>query len=249
MSLKDEVATPTERPYDGVVDPIPTLPLDPMLKRLDPDDDATVKILERDPDVPTTESLEYGVEDPTPMFPPAKIVNIDTPEEDATLNGLIGDEVDDCTLKVKDEEDALIPRTEPLSIKVEVPRVFEVNQRVAHPKAPPVMVEAAMLSDDVDTQRVELPVDCRIIPKVPEAFVESRSVPMSERLVVEALVIRKSVEDPLLAKKFVVDALDAAKVLVTVALVAVTLPRVDTPVTLKAPERERLVPEALERTL
>lgn len=84
---------------------------------------------------------------------------------------------------------------------------------------------------------------------VPEAFVESRSVPMSERLVVEALVIRKSVEDPLLAKKLVVEALDAAKVLVTVALVAVTLPRVDTPVTLKAPESERLVPEALERTL
>jgi hypothetical protein len=61
---------------------------------------------------------------------------------------------------------------------------------------------------------------------VPEAFVESRSVPMSERLVVEALVIRKSVEDPLLAKKLVVEALDAAKVLVTVALVAVRLARV-----------------------
>ena len=151
MSLKDEVATPTERPYDGVVDPIPTLPLDPMLKRLDPDDDATVKILERDPDVPTTESLEYGVEDPTPMFPPAKIVNIDTPEEDATLNGLSGDEVDDCTLKVKDEEDALIPRTEPLSIKVEVPRVFEVNQRVAHPKAPPETPVAVIPREEVDT--------------------------------------------------------------------------------------------------
>ena len=64
------------------------------------------------------------------------------------------------------------------------------------------------------------------MPMVPEAFVESRSVPMSERLVVEALVIRKSVEDPLLAKKLVVEALDAAKVLVTVALVAVRLARV-----------------------
>ena len=84
---------------------------------------------------------------------------------------------------------------------------------------------------------------------VPKAFVESRSVPMSERLVVEALVIRKSDDEPVLVKKLVVDALDAAKVLVTVALVAVTLPRVDTPVTLRDPESERLVPEALERTL
>lgn len=158
ISLKDEVAAPTERPYDGVVDPIPTLPLDPMLKKLDPDDDATVKILERDPDVPTTESLEYGVEDPTPMFPPAKIVNIDTPEEDATLNGLSGDDVDDCTLKVKDEEDALIPRTEPLSIKVEVPRVLAVNQRVAHPKDPPETPVAVIPREEVDTHSVEVPV-------------------------------------------------------------------------------------------
>lgn len=78
---------------------------------------------------------------------------------------------------------------------------------------------------------------------------ESRSVPMSERLVVEAFVIRKSVEEPLLAKKLVVEALDAAKVLVTVAFVAVRFPSVVTPVTLSAPESERLVPEALERIL
>ncbi len=158
ISLKDEVAAPTERPYDGVVDPIPTLPLDPMLKKLDPEEDATVKILDADPPVPTTESLEYGVEDPIPTLPLAKIERKDTPDEDATLNGLSGDDVDDCILKTYEEEDALIPRTDPLSIKVEVPRVLELNQRVAHPKDPPVMVEAESPNVDVATQRVELPV-------------------------------------------------------------------------------------------
>jgi hypothetical protein len=41
-----------------------------------------------------------GVVDPIPTLPLAKIVNIDAPVEDATLNGLRGDEVEDCTLKV-----------------------------------------------------------------------------------------------------------------------------------------------------
>ena len=143
----------------------------------------------------------------------------------------------------------MIPRTEPLSIKVEVPRVLEVNQRVAHPKAPPVMVEAEILSDEVDTHSVEVAVDWRTIPLEPRDPTESRRDPMRERLVVEAFKIRKSDDEPVLVKKLVVDALDAAKVLVTVAFVAVILPRVDTPVTLSAPVSERLVPDALERTL
>lgn len=213
-----------------------------------PDEDATVKILAVAPAVPTTESLDTGLDEEIPMFPLERIVNIATPEEDATLNGLRIVDVEDCTLRANNEEDALTPRTVPLSIKVEVPRVFEVSQRVAQPKAPPLMVEAAMLSDDVDTHSVDVPVFRSTIPLEPKEPAESRSVPMSERLVVEALVIRKSVEDPLLAKKFVVDADDAAKVLVMVAFVPVRLPRVVTPVTLSAPERERLVPEALERT-
>ena len=72
---------------------------------------------------------------------------------------------------------------------------------------------------------------------------------MRERLVVEAFVIRNSEEDPVLVKKFVVEALDAAKVLVIVAFVAVRFPSVVAPVTSRAPERERLVPEALARTV
>jgi hypothetical protein len=74
---------------------------------------------------------------PTPTFPLDRIVNIDAPVEDATLNGLRAVEVDDCTLKAKVDEVALIPATTPLSRRVEVPRVVAVNQRVAKPVEPP----------------------------------------------------------------------------------------------------------------
>ena len=52
----------------------------------------------------------------------------------------------------------MIPATIPLSRSVEVPRVLAVNQREAKPREPPVIVLAAMLSDDVETQRVDVPV-------------------------------------------------------------------------------------------
>ena len=81
--------------------------------------------------LPATWSLSVGADTPTPMFPLARIVKSDTPVEEATLNGLRADDVEDCTLKAKLEEDALTPRTVPLSIRVEVPTVDEVNQRVA----------------------------------------------------------------------------------------------------------------------
>jgi hypothetical protein len=58
-------------------------------------------------------------------------VNIETPVEDATLNGLSTVDVDDCTLKAKVDDVALIPVTTPLSITVDVPRVVAVSQRVA----------------------------------------------------------------------------------------------------------------------
>ena len=57
------------------------------------------------------------------------MVKSDVPVEEATLNGLV--EGAPCTLKVKEDEVALIPVTIPLSIKVDVPRVVGVNQRVA----------------------------------------------------------------------------------------------------------------------
>ena len=80
---------------------------------------------------PAIWSLSVGADTPTPMFPLERIVKSDTPVEEATLNGLSGVVVEDCTLKAKEDEDALTPKTVPLSMRVEVPTVVEVNQRVA----------------------------------------------------------------------------------------------------------------------
>ena len=189
---------------------------------------------------PATCSLSVGAATPTPMFPLDRIVKSDTPDEDATLNGLRGDDVDDCTVKAKVDDVALIPVTAPLSIKVEVPRVVEVNQRVAYPKAPPDTPEAVRPRDVVATHFVLVPVVWRSIPEVPGRLKESKSVPRSERLVVEALVIRKFVEEPVPAKKvvavalvavrFVAEALTTAKLLVPVALVKKSVEAVRPPV-------------------
>jgi hypothetical protein len=67
----------------------------------------------------------------------------------------------------------LIPENIPVSRREEVPRVVEVSQRVAKPVWPPVIVVAAIPSDDVATQRVEVAVDWRIIPRVPVLLEES----------------------------------------------------------------------------
>ena len=81
--------------------------------------------------LPAIWSLSDGVDTPTPMLPFERMVKSDTPVDDATLNGLSGDDVELWTLRVKVDEVALIPSTVPLSIKVEVPNVEEVSQRVA----------------------------------------------------------------------------------------------------------------------
>ena len=70
-----------------------------------------------------------GALTPIPTLPLARTLKSDEPEEDATLNGLTP--ADPCTLSVKSDDVAFTPRTEPLSIKVEVPTVVAVNQRVA----------------------------------------------------------------------------------------------------------------------
>ncbi len=80
---------------------------------------------------PETTKAVVGEEFPIPTFPFASTVKSEAPDDEATLNGLSADEVDDCTLKVYDDDVALIPATVPLSISVEVPRVVDVNQRVA----------------------------------------------------------------------------------------------------------------------
>jgi hypothetical protein len=93
---------------------------------------------------------------PTPTVPFARTVRRDAPEEDATLNGLMPGFP--CTLRLNDEDDALTPRTVPLSIRVEVLRDVGVSQRVAQPDIPPETT-ALIFSDDVDTQSVDVPVD------------------------------------------------------------------------------------------
>jgi hypothetical protein len=69
---------------------------------------------------------------------------------------------------------------------------------------------------EVDTHCVEVPVLRSTIPADPEDPVVSLSAPRRVRLVVEALVIRKIEDDPVVVKKLVVVAEDAKK-LVAVA--------------------------------
>ena len=124
------------------------------------------------PRVPATERRNPGVELPTPTFPLASTVKSETPVEEATLNGLIAEVEALCTLRAKEDEEALTPRTVPLSMSVEVPRVVEVSHRVAKPRAPPEMLDTGP-SVEVATHLVEVPVDCSTIPRVPIALVES----------------------------------------------------------------------------
>jgi hypothetical protein len=150
------------------------------------------------PNVPATPRRYAGVVEPIPTLPLAKIVKSDAPVEEATLNGLSAVEVEDCTLKAKDDDVALIPATVPLSRSVDVPSVDAVSQRVAKPREPPSTPAPMTPSVEVDTHLVVVPVVWRIIPRVPVALDESRKKPERVRLVVVALVIL-----PLVAKSVV----------------------------------------------
>ena len=110
------------------------------------------------PRVPVTPSVYPGVVEPIPTLPLERIVNIDTPVDDATLNGLSAVDVDDCTLKAKVDDVALIPATVPLSRSVDVPSVVAVNHREAKPNVPPER-DPDIPRVDVATQRVLVPVD------------------------------------------------------------------------------------------
>ena len=73
-----------------------------------------------------------------------------------------------------------VPAVPVANAKVVVERpLIEVVEKVEPEEIP---------SEDVATQRVDVPVVWRIIPAVPDALVESRKRPASERLVVVALV-------------------------------------------------------------
>jgi hypothetical protein len=92
--------------------------------------DAVVRVVCPDtPRVPPTPRRNAGDVDPTPTLPLERMVKNEEPVEDATLNGLRLPAP--CTFRLNDDEEALTPRTDPLSIIVDVPSVVGVSQRVA----------------------------------------------------------------------------------------------------------------------
>ena len=153
---------------DGVVEPRPSLPLTPRLSMLTPVDEATANGLTVV--VPRTRNVEDGVVEPIPTLPSASTVKYCTLLDDATANGL--SVVVPRTRNPIVEDVPLTPDTTALSIRVPIPKVLADTQRDINPVVPPE-TEAVMLSDDVATQRVDVPVDCRSIPSVPDAFVVS----------------------------------------------------------------------------
>jgi hypothetical protein len=129
------------------------------------------------PDVATVLSIRNLAIDgdvvvPTATVPPARTARSDAPDDDATWNGLRLEVLVARTLNTKLDEVALIPVNTPLSMSVDVPSVVAESQRVAKPVEPPVRAEA-IPSVDVATHLVDVPVDWRIIPRVPVLFVES----------------------------------------------------------------------------
>ena len=237
----------TPRLYPGVVEPIPSLPLAAKLNKIAPVDEAMVRGLT--PLVPRTAREAIGVDDPIPTLPLASTERKEAFDEEATLKMVLVDPDTPRTLKATVEEVALTPRTVPLSIRVEVPRVVAESQRVAKPKEPPVRL-LPIPSDEVDTHCVLVPVERRTCPTVPEAFVESRRAPRIVKLEVVAVVTRRLEVDAFVKVALVAKSLDvvalvddelvATKIPVAVALVSVVLPRVERPVTLSVPPKEPL---------
>jgi hypothetical protein len=140
----------------GLVVPSKSDPRCVSVRRADPVDEAIRS--GSVPARPTIDSDAIGVEDAIPIFPLDSTVKKEDPDEDATLNGLtVGDA---CTLKEKVEDVALIPSTVPLSKRVEVPSVVGESHLVAKPNTPPVTPAPPVIPrDEVDTQRVDVPVD------------------------------------------------------------------------------------------
>jgi hypothetical protein len=121
------------------------------------------------------------------MFPLASTERNEVPDDEATLKRPRL-EVDVArTVKTNDDDVALIPATTPLSTRVDVPRVDAVIHREAYPNIPPDSDEV-IPRDDVAVHTVEVPVERRTIPRVPEALPPSRRVPVRLRLGVKRLV-------------------------------------------------------------
>jgi hypothetical protein len=140
----------------GVDEPIPILPLEPILKNRVPVEEATANKLSVSPATPVMARAAEGVDEPIPMFPLDKIVNNCEPDDEATENGLIPGSA--CTRKEIEDEVALIPVDTPSSRRDEVPRVVGVSHREAKPSTPP---DRPRPSEDVAIHCVEVPVDQR----------------------------------------------------------------------------------------
>ena len=184
----------------GVDEPIPKFPLAAKLNKIAPVDEAMVRGLT--PLVPRTAREAIGVDVPIPTLPLASTERKEAFDEEATLKMVLVDPATPRTLKATVEEVALTPRTVPLSIRVEVPRVVAESQRVAYPNAPPVRL-LPIPSEDVDTHCVLVPVERRTCPGVPEAFVESRRAPRMVKLEVVAVVTRRLEVDAFVKVAFV----------------------------------------------
>ena len=113
------------------------------------------------PLVPLIAREAIGVDDPIPTLPLASTERKEAFDDEATLKMVLVDPATPRTLKATVDEVALTPRTVPLSIRVEVPRVVAESQRVAKPKEPPATPVLVIPSDEVDTQSVDVPVDQR----------------------------------------------------------------------------------------
>jgi hypothetical protein len=113
---------------------------------------------------------------PIPTLPFWSTESIVAPVEDAITNGLVP--AVPWRLKVTVDEVALTPETVPLSRNRPVVSDVAEAQRVRNPVVPPD-TEAVIPRDEVATQRVDVPVDQRTCPNVPDAVVESRSAPVS----------------------------------------------------------------------
>ena len=83
----------------------------------------------------------------------------------------------------------MIPATVPLSKNVDVASAVEEMNLARKPFSPPVTPAPPVIPrDEVATHWVEVPVDQRTWPRVPEALVESRRKPERERLLEKRLV-------------------------------------------------------------
>ena len=217
--------------------------------------------------LPEITSLSVGVVVPMPIFPFASILKKEEPDEDATLNIVFTLPGVPCTLNVIFEDVALIPATAPLSILNPVESVVGLDQTAVLPVVPPA-TDAVIPRVDVGTHCVEVPVERRICPTVPDALYPSKKAParfnesVTDKIEVVAFVIKalvvnvfandapfaeSCVVEAILAKRLVVDA-EPNAASVAVAAVNVALPPVRfamNALVIVAPDAERLVVDAV----